>query len=318
MASQDVRSWRRWLSATRLEVRLPPPASTGCSRPQHDCHGKGVQRRCIRPTLSHINLHVLSLLLLDTADILLHTDGNTSNVPEKRAMSAPSCTVANNSSLSTQRLPSSHFNSLSTTPRKDDRPGRRLFASSFRSFSDRSVHTERVCRINRGRRAHPESGRICVRNLDGIETRTLADERVQYLAALTLHSIVTFHLVQPTRRRLPTYLRGPSLTKMTQQDWYDQTDGEQQGQDNRDHFHIFYRYDIIPNQDTRYLVLAALGAGAYGQVLKCQDMTTRDLVAIKVVKHHSRSYRASYQKEKDLLKVVSNVQHCVQGIVLAI
>lgn len=80
---------------------------------------------------------------------------------------------------------------------------------------------------------------------------------------------------------------------------------DDEGMDNAEHFHIFHRYDIIPNQKSKYLVLAALGNGVYGQVVSCQDLITRDLVAIKVVKYHEKQYQDAYQQEKDLLQLVS-------------
>lgn len=119
---------------------------------------------------------------------------------------------------------------------------------------------------------------------------------------------MTYYLAKPALGKVPTYLRGAPLTKITPQDQFNYSKDEEEGHDTQDHFHIFHRYDIIPNQTSRYLVLAAPGAGAYGQVLKCQDLSKRDLVAIKVAKYHSRPYQISYQKEKDILAIVRVMQ----------
>lgn len=45
--------------------------------------------------------------------------------------------------------------------------------------------------------------------------------------------------------------------------------------------------DVLGGEDgrDRYLILDVLGQGTFGQVVKCQNMRTHDLVAVKVVKN---------------------------------
>lgn len=54
----------------------------------------------------------------------------------------------------------------------------------------------------------------------------------------------------------------------------------------------------------RYLVLEALGQGSFGQVVKCRDLKTLELVAVKVIKNHP-AYLEQGQKEALILQHVS-------------
>ncbi|GME92905.1 unnamed protein product [Ambrosiozyma monospora] len=57
------------------------------------------------------------------------------------------------------------------------------------------------------------------------------------------------------------------------------------GHDNEDSDYILYVNDVLGVQENRkYMVLDILGHGTFGQVVKCQDLKTQELVAIKVVK----------------------------------
>jgi serine/threonine protein kinase len=43
----------------------------------------------------------------------------------------------------------------------------------------------------------------------------------------------------------------------------------------------------------RYLILDVLGQGTFGQVVKCQNMRTHDIVAVKVVKNKPAYFNQS-------------------------
>ena len=43
----------------------------------------------------------------------------------------------------------------------------------------------------------------------------------------------------------------------------------------------------------RYQILDVLGQGTFGQVVKCQNLKTKDLVAIKVIKNKPAYYNQS-------------------------
>ncbi|KAG7717715.1 hypothetical protein KL949_002989 [Ogataea haglerorum] len=57
------------------------------------------------------------------------------------------------------------------------------------------------------------------------------------------------------------------------------------GNDNEDDDYILYVNDILGTEESRkYMVLDLLGQGTFGQVVKCQNLKTQEIVAVKVVK----------------------------------
>ncbi len=59
--------------------------------------------------------------------------------------------------------------------------------------------------------------------------------------------------------------------------------------------------DIVP---CRYLILDVLGQGTFGQVVKCQNMRTHEVVAVKVVKNKP-AYLNQSLMEVAILQLVS-------------
>jgi hypothetical protein len=58
------------------------------------------------------------------------------------------------------------------------------------------------------------------------------------------------------------------------------------GFDNEDSDYILYVNDVLgPPDGNQYLVLDILGQGTFGQVVKCQNIKTNEIVAVKVVKN---------------------------------
>ncbi|OLL21638.1 Serine/threonine-protein kinase ppk15 [Neolecta irregularis DAH-3] len=58
------------------------------------------------------------------------------------------------------------------------------------------------------------------------------------------------------------------------------------GYDNEDSDYILYVNDTLGNgEGHKYLILDVLGQGTFGQVVKCQNLKSREVVAIKVVKN---------------------------------
>ena len=53
----------------------------------------------------------------------------------------------------------------------------------------------------------------------------------------------------------------------------------------------------------RYLILDVLGQGTFGQVVKCQDLKTHDVVAVKVVKNKPAYFNQSMM-EVTILELV--------------
>jgi dual specificity protein kinase YAK1 len=87
------------------------------------------------------------------------------------------------------------------------------------------------------------------------------------------------------------------------------------GYDNEDSDYILYVNDILGSEDaghksvevinasfdvangtpsrSRYLILDVLGQGTFGQVVKCQNLKTQEVVAVKVVKNRTAYFNQS-------------------------
>lgn len=66
------------------------------------------------------------------------------------------------------------------------------------------------------------------------------------------------------------------------------------GFDNEKNDYILYVNDIIGNEEGRkYLILDLLGQGTFGQVVKCQNTKSKEMVAIKVIKNQSAYFNQS-------------------------
>jgi dual specificity protein kinase YAK1 len=64
--------------------------------------------------------------------------------------------------------------------------------------------------------------------------------------------------------------------------------------DNERHDYILYVNDVLGNEEgRRYVILDLLGQGTFGQVVKCQNVKTRELVAVKVIKNQPAFFNQS-------------------------
>ncbi len=63
----------------------------------------------------------------------------------------------------------------------------------------------------------------------------------------------------------------------------------------------------------RYLILDVLGQGTFGQVVKCQNLKTQEVVAVKVVKNRTAYFNQSMMEVSVLdlvrLSVEINLEH---------
>ncbi len=92
------------------------------------------------------------------------------------------------------------------------------------------------------------------------------------------------------------------------------------GYDNVDYDYILYVNDWLGNEKNkfvnilvfgicfelmsrRYLILDVLGQGTFGQVVKCQNITTHEIVAVKVVKNKPAYFNQSMM-EVTILELV--------------
>lgn len=84
-----------------------------------------------------------------------------------------------------------------------------------------------------------------------------------------------------------------------------------EGYDNEDYDYILYVNDLLGGEDghksassrsppacmltafSRYLILDILGQGTFGQVVKCQNIRTHEIVAVKVVKNKPAYFNQS-------------------------
>lgn len=98
------------------------------------------------------------------------------------------------------------------------------------------------------------------------------------LAALTKQLSTTYHICNPEFNYQSSKNPRRILTKPS--------DGtHNNGYDNADSDYILYVNDILGVEEKRrYLVLDILGHGTFGQVAKCQNMVTKDIIAVKVIK----------------------------------
>lgn len=109
----------------------------------------------------------------------------------------------------------------------------------------------------------------------------------QPLKALATNLHHTYHLVNPSFVYELAFNPRRVLTKPSKPVYND-------GHDNEDSDYILYVNDWLGNEEGhRYLILDVLGQGTFGQVVKCQNMTTHEIVAVKVIKNKTAYFNQS-------------------------
>lgn len=94
------------------------------------------------------------------------------------------------------------------------------------------------------------------------------------------------------------------------------------GRDNDDCNLIVRVHDVLGGRSSRpmlpnaaepasYIVLDMLGQGTFGQVFRCQDMRTEQIVAVKVVRNHPSYYKQALV-EVQIARLVRCVGHHVR------
>ncbi|KZV97760.1 kinase-like protein [Exidia glandulosa HHB12029] len=109
------------------------------------------------------------------------------------------------------------------------------------------------------------------------------------LRALTTHITTTYNICNPSFRYETAHNPRRVLTKPSKPVNND-------GYDNDDWDYILYVNDWLggdSDHESRYLILDILGQGTFGQVVKCQNITTHEIVAVKVVKNKPAYYNQS-------------------------
>ncbi|CAL1706839.1 unnamed protein product [Somion occarium] len=104
---------------------------------------------------------------------------------------------------------------------------------------------------------------------------------------LTTNILETYHICNPQFRYESTHNPRRVLTKPSKPIHND-------GYDNEDYDYILYVNDWLGTDDGhKYLILDILGQGTFGQVVKCQNMKTHEVVAVKVVKNKPAYFNQS-------------------------
>jgi dual specificity protein kinase YAK1 len=118
------------------------------------------------------------------------------------------------------------------------------------------------------------------------------------LRQLTTNILETYHICNPQFRYESTLNPRRVLTKPSKPAHND-------GYDNDDYDYILYVNDWLGSDDghNRYLILDILGQGTFGQVVKCQNMKTHEIVAVKVVKNKPAYFNQSMM-EVTILEMV--------------
>ncbi|KAJ7680557.1 kinase-like domain-containing protein [Mycena polygramma] len=107
------------------------------------------------------------------------------------------------------------------------------------------------------------------------------------LRQLTTNLLDTYHICNPQFRYESTHNPRRVLTKPSKPAHND-------GYDNEDYDYILYVNDWLGAEDGhKYLILDILGQGTFGQVVKCQNMKTHEIVAVKVVKNKPAYFNQS-------------------------
>ena len=110
------------------------------------------------------------------------------------------------------------------------------------------------------------------------------------LQALTTHLPSTYRICNPQFKYESSRNPRRVLTKPSK-------GVKNDGYDNEDSDYILYVNDILGNEDNghknRYLILDVLGQGTFGQVVKCQNLKTQEVVAVKVVKNRTAYFNQS-------------------------
>ncbi|KAI0374098.1 kinase-like protein [Pilatotrama ljubarskyi] len=107
------------------------------------------------------------------------------------------------------------------------------------------------------------------------------------LKQLTTNIVETYHICNPQFKYESTLNPRRVLTKPSKPVHND-------GYDNEDYDYILYVNDWLGTDDGhKYLILDILGQGTFGQVVKCQNMKTHEVVAVKVVKNKPAYFNQS-------------------------
>ncbi|KYK56722.1 kinase domain containing protein [Drechmeria coniospora] len=123
-----------------------------------------------------------------------------------------------------------------------------------------------------------------------LPTLTPVPEFRRPLQALTCHLPATYRICNPSFKYETSRNPRRVLTKPSK-------GVKNDGYDNEDSDYILYVNDILGSEEAghknRYLILDVLGQGTFGQVVKCQNLKTQEVVAVKVIKNRTAYFNQS-------------------------
>ena len=214
----------------------------------------------------------------------LHNSNDTTlHLQPQRAhnlLNSPRCSrTCRHLPTTTLNLPTQQLNAMFGTepqspkhPQNPMSPASRGAVPQFAKVNDVASLEPRINAQPPFRRADPEGGFISP------------------LQALTTHLPATYRICNPTFQYESSRNPRRVLTKPSKGIKND-------GYDNEDSDYILYVNDILGSEETnhknRYLILDVLGQGTFGQVVKCQNLKTQEVVAVKVVKNKTAYFNQS-------------------------
>lgn len=126
---------------------------------------------------------------------------------------------------------------------------------------------------------------------------------LQPLKALTTQLSQTYHLVNPNFRYEFSLNPRRVLTKPSKP-------CGNNGYDNEDCDYILYVNDVLGSEGNKYLILDVLGQGTFGQVVKCQNLKTHEIVGVKVIKN-----KEAYAQQSTMEIMILDIVSCVSCII---
>lgn len=163
-------------------------------------------------------------------------------------------------------------------------PGSQYYAQDHNMMVDAPKHRRSVG-FRRVRTAHDLQPRLDV--LPGNRRMGPDGSYLSPLRQLTTNILDTYRICNPAFRYESTHNPRRVLTKPSKPVHND-------GADNEDYDYILYVNDWLGTEEGhKYLILDILGQGTFGQVVKCQNMKTHEIVAVKVVKNKPAYFNQS-------------------------
>ncbi|WFD22213.1 dual-specificity kinase [Malassezia equina] len=205
--------------------------------------------------------------------VLISTSSSSSRTPSPVSSSSSSSIESTSMTEVVQgrETASSTTSTTASTQVRMKRPGQPQFEGFWQvqSLDDLRPMTDIRALCDKQRRADPAGG------------------LVSPLKALTSYLHHTYHMVNPAFVYELAFNPRRVLTKPSKPMYND-------GHDNEDSDYILYVNDYLGSEDGhRYLILDVLGQGTFGQVVKCQNMTTHEIVAVKVIKNKPAYFNQS-------------------------